>query len=394
MKITVVGCGYVGLSWAAVLAEKNEVTVWDIDENKLANLRHGKLPFADKELEKHLKEGKIKLNIPFEYKQIFNNSCMYIIAVPTNYSKIIDGFDMTILESVISDIIDNDCFFESIIIKSTVPIGFTDELRKKYNCDKIYYMPEFLREGCSYNDCKKPSRIIIGGSNAEEFVENEKAFIDSVSYTTVFYMSLKEAEAVKLFSNTYLAMRVAFFNEVDSFAENHELDASKIIEGICKDSRIGAYYNNPSFGYGGYCLPKDSKQLLKSLSGKDDCIVKAIVEQNAERKSHIVNHIIERKCKRIGVFRLLTKTKSDNIRFSAMLDIIEKLLQNTESEFIIYEPLVTEGLSLENYVQRITYVNSIEELAYESDIILANRKSKELLPYLYKVYTRDIFNRD
>lgn len=394
MKITVVGCGYVGLSWAAVLAEKNEVTVWDIDENKLANLRHGKLPFVDKELEKHLKEGKIKLNIPFEYKQIFNNSCMYIIAVPTNYSKVIDGFDMTILESVISDIIDNDCFFESIIIKSTVPIGFTDELRKKYNCDKIYYMPEFLREGCSYNDCKKPSRIIIGGSNVEEFVENEKAFIDSVSYTTVFYMSLKEAEAVKLFSNTYLAMRVAFFNEVDSFAENHELDASKIIQGICKDSRIGAYYNNPSFGYGGYCLPKDSKQLLKSLYGKDDCIVKAIVEQNAERKSHIVNHIIERKCKRIGVFRLLTKTKSDNIRFSAMLDIIEKLLQNTESEFIIYEPLVAEGLPLENYVQRITYVNSIEELAYESDIILANRKSKELLPYLYKVYTRDIFNRD
>lgn len=392
MTVTVIGCGYVGFTWAVYLSEHHTVRVWDIDLNKLNLIRKGKTPFADSELSARLQSGKLSLVVLEKQEDIYKESDIYIVAVPSNYSEKINGLNTTIVEKVVLDIVEENPAFKAIIIKSTVPIGFTNSLRNKCCSNRIYYMPEFLREGRAYTDCSKPSRVIIGGADVKSFHNIECIFtrnkLDAV------YMSLEEAEATKLFSNSYLAMRVAFFNEVDSFAENQGLNSENIIKGICADNRIGSFYNNPSFGYGGYCLPKDTKQLLKSLDGKDDILISAVINQNEERQNHIVDLLIKKNVNVFGIYRLLTKNNSDNIRNSAMIGIIMKLLCRTDKNIVIYEPLLSNGLIFKEYINRVKLVNSVNKLAEYSDIILANRKNKELDPFMDKVYTRDIYTRD
>ena len=392
MKITVIGCGYVGLSWAVYFSKNNYVKVWDINSEKIKKIENRVCPFLDKDLSNALQDKSINLNTIKHQDEIYFDTDVYIVAVPTDFDEELGELNTSIVDNIVSNLVAKTKDFKGIVIKSTLPVGFTKKLREKCNCEKIYYMPEFLREGRAYYDCCNPSRIIVGGATANEFSYIAEHF--NTSNVDVIYMNLSEAEAVKLFSNAYLAMRVAFFNEVDSFAENKELNSKNIIQGICSDERIGNHYNNPSFGYGGYCLPKDTKQLLKSLMNKDDCLIRAIIEENVERKQHCVDKIKNTGIERIGVFRLVTKIGSDNVRNSSMIDLIIELLKQTNASFTIYEPLVQETQLFKSYGDRVKYVSTLEKLDDQSDIILANRRDKELLPFERKVYTRDIFNKD
>ena len=391
MKISVIGTGYVGLSLAVLISQKYEVIAFDVDSEKINLINKKKSFIKDKDLEKYLKKKDLKLQATRNREEAYANSEFIVIATPTNYNMYTGEFDTSSVEKVISD-----CMKfkknSSIIIKSTVPLGFTDLMRNKFKKDDIYFSPEFLRESKSLHDNLYPSRIIVGGKskNAKKFAEIliNCAHNSSSNNIPVLYMESSEAEAVKLFSNTYLAMRVSFFNELDSFSEIQNLSSKKIIEGISLDPRIGNYYNNPSFGYGGYCLPKDTKQLLDNFANIPNNIIKAVVESNKTRKNFIVNSIKDKFPKVVGVYRLIMKKGSDNFRESAILDIINKLKKEKIS-IIVYEPLLKV-----KFMDEIEVIKDLSDFISKSDLIIANRISKDLDKVRKKVYSRDIFQEN
>ena len=386
MKIAVAGTGYVGLSLATLLSTKNEVLAYDILEDKVNKINKRISPIKDEVIEDYFKNKKLNLKATTNYKEAFKETEFIIISTPTNYDEKTNYFDTTSVEDIIKKVIsiNKDA---TIVIKSTIPVGFTDKVKEKYKIENIFFSPEFLREGHALYDNLYPSRIIVGS-----YTDKGKKFALLLKECSlkkdipIKYMSSTEAEAVKLFANTYLAIRVAFFNEVDTYAEIKNLNTKNIIEGICLDPRIGANYNNPSFGYGGYCLPKDTKQLLANYKDVPQNIIEAVVKSNETRKEHIVNMILAKNPKIVGIYRLTMKSNSDNFRASAILDIITKLKEKNIN-IIIYEPTI-------KYYYDIRVENDIEKFKKISDIIVANRYSSVLDDIKEKVYTRDLFERD
>ena len=386
MKIAVAGTGYVGLSLATLLSTKNEVLAYDILEDKVNKINKRISPIKDEVIEDYFKNKKLNLKGTTNYKEAFKETEFIIISTPTNYDEKTNYFDTTSVEDIIKKVIsiNKDA---TIVIKSTIPVGFTDKVKEKYKIENIFFSPEFLREGHALYDNLYPSRIIVGS-----YTDKGKKFALLLKECSlkkdipIKYMSSTEAEAVKLFANTYLAIRVAFFNEVDTYAEIKNLNTKNIIEGICLDPRIGANYNNPSFGYGGYCLPKDTKQLLANYKDVPQNIIEAVVKSNETRKEHIVNMILEKNPKIVGIYRLTMKSNSDNFRASAILDIITKLKEKNIN-IIIYEPTIKDYYD-------IRVENDIEKFKKISDIIVANRYSSVLDDIKEKVYTRDLFERD
>ena len=386
MKITIVGIGYVGLSLATLLSQENEVTALDIKSEKVKMINNRISPIKDKEIENFFKTKKINLTATTNYKEAFANAEYIIIAVPTNYNEETNSFDTRIVEETIKKVkeINNQA---TIIIKSTIPIGFTEKMKEKYN-QKIIYSPEFLREGKTLYDNLYPARIIVGSKTKEAQIFAEILKENAKNNPEIIYSTPSEAEAIKLFANTYLALRVAFFNELDTFCEIKNIDTKTVIEGICKDPRIGNYYNNPSFGYGGYCLPKDTKQLLENYKDIPQNIIEAIVKSNETRKEHITNMLIKKGNKIIGIYRLTMKKDSDNYRQSAIIDII-KNLKEKGIEVIIYEPTIKDK-TFEN----CEIINDLEEFNKKANLIISNRQDENIKKLTKQIYTRDIFKKD
>lgn len=388
MKIAVAGIGYVGLSMAVLLSQKNEVVALDILPEKVEKLNSKKSPIKDKEIEEYLENRDLNLRATLDYKDAFKEAEYIIICTPTNYDEEKNFFDTSSVENVIENV-KKENLNATIVIKSTVPVGFTKKVKQKYEIDNIIFSPEFLREGKALYDNLYPSRIIVGG-----YSQNEKQFANLLvegaikKDIEVKYMDSTEAEAVKLFSNTYLALRIAFFNELDTYAEMKGLNTKSIIDGVSLDPRIGNFYNNPSFGYGGYCLPKDTKQLLMNYEDIPQNLIGAIVNSNQTRKQHITDVVTEKKPKTIGVYKLTMKLDSDNYRNSAMNGIIQNL-KNENANIIVYEPT----LNVEEF-NGCKVINNFNEFAQNSDIILANRFEPMLQEVQDKVYTRDLYNRD
>ena len=389
MNITIVGAGYVGLSLAILISQKYNVKLFDIDKKKISDLNNKKSPINDKEINSFLKEKKLYLEATSDKNFAYKKTDFIIIATPTDYNHSQGTFDVSSVEGVIKDAIsyNPDAY---IIIKSTIPVGFTNKMRSHFNTENITFSPEFLREGSALYDNLYPSRIIVG-DNDKRAITFAEILTECSSVSTkqikILYMKPSEAEAVKLFANTYLAMRVSFFNELDSFAQSHILSTKNIIEGVSSDNRIGNFYNNPSFGYGGYCLPKDTKQLLSNFDNIPNSIIKAIIDSNETRKEFIANTIINKQPKSIGVFRLTMKSGSDNFRESAVLDVIKKLQKN-KIDIYLYEP------ELDDQIENMILVNNLKEFIEKSDLIIANRMSTELLSVKEKVYTRDLFGEN
>lgn len=398
-KITIIGTGYVGLSLAVLLAQNNEVIAYDIDCDKVNKINAGKCPFKDEYLEQYLSEKELNLIATTDSTFAYQNSDYMIVAVPTDYDADRNLLNTVIIEDVIKEIIslNNKSI---ILIKSTIPMGFTERIRDKYNYENIYFSPEFLRESKALYDNLYPSRIIVG-INEENLVE--KAYANDLielllegtlkDNVATAIMGLKEAESVKLFANSYLAMRVGFFNELDTYAEVNGLNSKAIIEGVCLDLRIGECYNNPSFGYGGYCLPKDTKQLLANFNDVPQNLIQAIVDSNATRKQYIVDRIIQ-KCNNlgrgrdvvVGIFRLIMKTQSDNFRESSVLEIISEL-ELKGVNIIVFETSEERRLYNKKYI----FVEDINEFKQRADIIIANRYDVRLDDVKDKVYSRDCF---
>jgi len=388
IKIAVVGLGYVGLSNAVMLAQKNSVTAVDIDIDKVNLINKRKSPLADKLMDSFLANETLDLKATLLSNEIYENSDIALISTPTNYDETTHCFNTDSVEETIKIALSKNPNI-IIIIRSTVPVGFTDQMIEKYQTNDIYFVPEFLREGKALHDNLNPTRIIIGGSgNKLKLIES--IFKDGIKKkeVDVLMMSAAEAESAKLFSNTYLAMRVAFFNELDSFAQTKDLVTKNIINSLSLDPRIGSGYNNPSFGYGGYCLPKDTKQLLANYKNTPQKLMVAIIESNGLRKKFIADKIIEMKPKVVGIYRLVMKEGSDNFRESSIQDVI-KLIALKGIKVIIFEPLVEDDSFIEHKV-----VSDFEEFIEQSEIILANRMSNELNSVSEKVFTRDIFNLD
>ncbi len=390
MKVTVVGVGYVGLSMAVLLSRDNEVIAYDIDEEKIKKLKNKISPIEDKEIDHYLKNKSLNLTVTTEPKVAYHNSDLIIISLPTSFDDQMKSYDTTILDNEISNIFafNKDL---SIVIKSTIPIGYTKKLQEKFKTEKIFFSPEFLREGSALKDNLYPSRIIIGSNSqtAKEFANLLiKASKLKTSEIKLLFVNSSEAEAIKLFSNSYLAMRVAFHNELDSFAEKNNLNTKDIISGLSLDPRIGDHYNNPGFGYGGYCLPKDTKQLLNAFEETPNEIIKAIVDSNQSRKKFIAKMIAQKATKKIGIYRLIMKSESDNIRSSAILDVTQELL-SMGFELIIYEPLIDDNSFMGCRIER-----NIDNFKEKSSLIVANRLDDNLFDVSDKVYTRDIFGEN
>lgn len=385
--ITVVGAGYVGLSNAVLLAVHNKVTILDTDTKKLEYIKHRQSPIADHEIEEYLRDKKLTLSVTTSKEEAYASADIIIIATPTNYDVATKHFDTTSVQSVVQDIsaINQSAI---VVIKSTVPVGFTKDLLATYSPMTILFSPEFLREGRALYDNLYPSRIIVGGDAAAGAVFT-KLLVEAALKTDIstLLMETTEAEAVKLFANTYLAMRVAYFNELDTYAEVNGLDAKAIIDGVSLDPRIGAYYNNPSFGYGGYCLPKDSKQLLANFADIPNELMGAIVASNTTRMRHIADMVMARHPKVVGIYRLTMKTDSDNFRESSIQGVISHLPEHVR--VIIYEP----SLSGEQY-EAMDVENDLATFIDKADVILANRITSELQRAQDKVYSRDLFQRD
>lgn len=388
MKIAIAGVGYVGLSLATLLSQYNEVVALDIIEDKVDKINSKISPIEDKYIEKYLRTKKLNLRATLDYKDAFCNADFIIICMPTNYDEKNNFFDTSLVEEIIEKI-KNMKISTTIIIKSTVPVGFTEKMKRKHNMNNIIFSPEFLREGKALYDNLYPSRIILGDKNeqAKKFAELlKKASLKKD--VAIKFMKSTEAEAVKLFSNTYLALRIAYFNELDTYAEIKGLNTKNLIEGVCMDQRIGDFYNNPSFGYGGYCLPKDTKQLKANYKDVPENLITAIVNSNATRKQHIVKEILSKEPKIIGIYKLSMKKDSDNFRTSAIFDIIDMLIEKNKN-IIIYEPQYEN----ENY-KNSKIVRDIKSFKENSSIIIANRIEDELADVMDKVYTRDIYFRD
>ena len=387
MNITVVGTGYVGLSLAVLLAQKNHVVALDIVPEKVDLINHKKSPIKDEYIEKYLAEKRLDLFATTNAEEAYDGADFVIIATPTNYDDERNFFDTSSVESTIEASLKHNPA-AAIVIKSTIPVGFTAAIREKYQTDNIFFSPEFLREGKALYDNLYPSRIVVG-SKTQKAVQfagllKESALKDDV---TVLHVGSTEAEAIKLFANTYLALRVSYFNELDTYAEMKGLNTKDIIDGICLDPRIGNFYNNPSFGYGGYCLPKDTKQLLANFEGVPENIIRAVVEANKTRIAYVADTVLKRQPKIIGIYRLVMKAGSDNFRQSSMIAVMERLKPHVK--LCIYEPMFSEtsfhGVDVEKDFVKFKSV---------SDVILANRLTSELTDVKEKVYTRDLFGKD
>ena len=387
MKITVVGTGYVGLSLATLLSQFHEVIALDIDQTRIDNINNKILPIEDVDIEEFFKNKKLNLVATKNKELAYKNASFIIVCVPTNYDIETNEFDTSSVESVIKNSIEYNpnC---PIIIKSTVPVGFTKKINTKFDSKNIVFSPEFLREGKALYDNLNPSRIIVGdkGKIGQDFSNLLKQVIsEKIKNIPIELIESSEAEAVKLFSNTYLAMRISYFNELDTYCEIHNLDTANVIKGIGYDPRIGNYYNNPSFGYGGYCLPKDTQQLLKNYDDVPNKLMQAIVETNETRKDFISEQILKKNARIIGIYRLVMKEGSDNIRDSAVQGIIKRL-KAKGAEVIIYEPKLKDNSFMESII-----IKDLSIFMNKSNLIVANRFSDELSSVEHKIYTRDIF---
>lgn len=388
MKITVVGIGYVGLSLAVLLAQENDVTAVDVVQSRVDAINNRLSPIADPDIEEYLKSKPLMLNASTDSRAAYSDADFIIIAVPTNYDPVLNYFDTSIVDAVIADIVRANPK-AVIVIKSTVPVGYTESAKKKFNVDNIMFSPEFLREGKALHDNLYPSRIIVGEqSERAELFGNILLQGALVKDVPVLYTGSTEAEAVKLFANSFLALRVSFFNELDTYAEVRGLDTEQIIKGVCYDPRIGTMHNNPSFGYGGYCLPKDTKQLLANFNDVPSNIIGAIVDANRTRKDHIAERILAMAPEVVGIYRLTMKAGSDNIRQSSVQGIMKRL-KAKGIEVVVYEPAIEDERFFNSRV-----VRDLDEFFAMSDVIVANRFTPELECVSDKVYTRDVFKRD
>ena len=389
MKITVAGTGYVGLSLATLLSINNDVIALDVIQDKVDKINNRISPIKDSEIEEYFKEKELHLEATTDWESALKDADYVIISTPTNYDEETNYFDTSLVEDIIKKVISINNPKTTMVVKSTIPVGFIESMKEKYNIDNIFFSPEFLREGKALYDNLYPSRIIIG-DKTERGEVFAKLLLDASlkEDTKVLYMNSTEAEAVKLFANTYLALRVSFFNELDTYAELKGLNTKDIIDGVCLDPRIGDHYNNPSFGYGGYCLPKDTKQLLANYKDIPQNMMEAIVKSNDTRKHHIADMIMAKNPKTVGVYRLTMKAGSDNFRSSAIQSIIN-ILKDNNIKVVIYEPTIKD-----NTFEDMDVISDLKVFKDTSDIIIANRIDDDIKDSIDKIYTRDIFSRD
>lgn len=388
MVVTVVGMGYVGLANAVLLAQYVKVITLDCDPVKVHAINQRHVPIVDQQLQDFFANKQLDLLATLDAVKAYTDATLIIIATPTDYDVQSGRFDTSSVESVIAEARAVNPL-ATLVIKSTVPVGFTERMRNKFDFDDIIFSPEFLREGHALYDNLYPSRIVIGGNTLGATLFGELMQRSAIKKDVpVLYTGTKEAEAIKLFANTYLAMRVAYFNELDSYAESHALDTRQIIEGVGLDPRIGSHYNNPSFGYGGYCLPKDTKQLLANYNDVPQTLIRAIVESNRTRKDFIAEAILKRQPQRVGIYRLIMKTGSDNFRTSSIQGIMKRL-KAKGIEVVVYEPVLKAATFFNSRV-----MTDLEEFKRSCDVVVANRLTDEISDILHKIYTRDLYSQD